>query len=233
MHTVFQPYPAGSFVDQLPATLRNALLRLAKPRKYRDGEQIHRRGDRDQALSVIESGSVRFSNIGRDGKRVTLITLGAGESFGEFTLFADTPRFFDMHATTPTTIQMIGRKRFEQFQHENPEFGTFIIRMLARRLLMALEALDDERRLPLVARLAKALLRRPRINEDDLNIAVTQKELADELTVSRVALATAMGKLRTLNLIETSYGHVSILNLNALRQWIEGQTDLATPGATG
>ena len=233
MHTVYQPFPAGSFVDQLPTDLCNALLNLAKPYTFREGEQIHRRGDRDQALSVIAAGSVRFSNIGRDGRRVTLITLGAGESFGEFTLFADTPRFFDMHATAPTTVQVIGRKRFERFQRANPELATFIIRMLARRLLMALEALDDERRLPLVARLAKALLRRPGITQDNLSIAVTQKEFADELTVSRVALATAMSKLRDLNLIETSYGRISILDLHALRQWIEEQTDLATPSTFG
>ena len=227
MTAIFQPYPSKSFLKVLPDNLRDALLAKAKLNRFSDGEQIHRRGDTEQALSVIASGRVRFSNVGKDGKRVSLITLGAGESFGEFTLFADTPRLFDMHAIGPTVVNAVERQRFEKLLEDEPEFSKFIIQLLARRLLFALEVLDDERRLPLVAKLAKTLLRRPRTSADNLNIAVTQKELANELSVSRVALGTAINKLKLLNLISTSYGQVTINDLAAFRSWVQEQSQLA------
>ena len=226
MTTIFEPYPSKSFFKVLPENLRNALLSKAKLHCYADGEQIHRRGDRDQALSVIESGRIRFSNVGKDGKRVSLITLGVGESFGEFTLFANSPRMFDMHARGETKVQVVERKPFETLLEAKPELAKFVINMLARRLLIALEVLDDERRLPLVTRLAKALLRRPRAGADEIEIVVTQKDLADELTVSRVALGTALGKLRALGLLETSYGRISITNLEALQKWVNEESHL-------
>ena len=226
MTAIFQPYPSKSFFKVLPENLRHALLSEAKLNRFTDGEQIHRRGDTEQALSVIESGRVRFSNVGKDGKRVSLITLGAGESFGEFTLFAESPRMFDMHARGETTIQVIERKPFEALLAAEPELAKFIINMLARRLLVALEVLDDERRLPLVTRLAKVLLRRPRADADEVEIIVTQKDLADELTVSRVALGTALSKLRKLGLLETSYGRIAITNLDAMKQWVDDQSHL-------
>jgi len=229
MTVIFQPYPSKSFLKVLPENLRDALLAKAKLHRYADGEQIHRRGDTGQALSVIASGRVRFSNIGKDGKRVSLITLGIGESFGEFTLFADSPRMFDMHARGETTVQVIERKPFENLLKAKPELASFIISMLARRLLTALEVLDDERRLPLITRLAKALLRRPRAEAEEVEITVTQKDLADELTVSRVALGTALGKLRKLGLLETSYGRIAITDLDAMKQWVDDQSHLHQP----
>ncbi|NCF73463.1 MAG: cyclic nucleotide-binding domain-containing protein [Gammaproteobacteria bacterium] len=222
-----QTYPSASFFSLLPERLQNLLIAASKRSQFEDGELIHPRGDKGQSLSIIESGHVRFSTLGRDGTRVSTITLGAGESFGEFTLFAGTPRLFDMHAIGPTVINAVVRQRFEKLLEDEPEFSKFIIQLLARRLLFALEILDDERRLPLVAKLAKTLLRRPRTSADNLNIAVTQKELANELSVSRVALGTAINKLKLLNLISTSYGQVTINDLAAFRSWVQEQSQLA------
>jgi Mn-dependent DtxR family transcriptional regulator len=69
---------------------------------------------------------------------------------------------------------------------------------------------------------------RPRAKEDEVEIVVTQKELADELAVSRVALGTAFGKLRQLGLLETSYGRITITNLEAIEHWVGEQSHLAT-----
>jgi len=228
MSAMLEPYPTGSFFGSLPLDLRNLLISFAKQSRHEDGEQIHQRGDRGQSLSIIQSGAVRFSNVGLDGRRVSTTTLGPGESFGEFTLFTDMPRLFDMHARGPTVLRIIKRDQFEKLLETESRLSGCVIGLLAQRLLLALEVLDDERRLPLAARLAKAILRRPRVNADDLVIAVTQKDLADELAVSRVALGSALKNLRGLNLLDTSYGHGRIVDMQKLEQWVADQSQLVS-----
>ena len=68
---------------------------------------------------------------------------------------------------------------------------------------------------------------RPRAQEDEVEIVVTQKELADELSVSRVALGTALGNLRQLELLETSYGRITITSLEAIEHLVGEQSHLA------
>ena len=102
--------------------------------EYQDGAVIHRRGDRGRALSVVRTGAVRMSNMGRDGREVTLTTLSPGESFGEFTVFADLPRQFDFTARGKTVIDTINHQRFEALLQSSPALSQHVIRHLAQRL---------------------------------------------------------------------------------------------------
>ena len=219
----------GFFRDLSPV-LRRSLLEIAVVRTYRDGAVIHRRGDRSRALSIVRSGAVRMSNIGRDGREVTLATLAPGESFGEFTVFADLPRQFDLTARGETVIESINHRRFQVLLRSSPALSQHVIRHLALRLHQALELLDDERRLPLPARLAKRLWQWSLLADEQGDIVATQQELADELAVSRVALSAAIHQLVAAGLISTGYGRICITDPEQLEAWVEKQSQLAPAG---
>ncbi len=216
------------FFDELPQTLRDSLLQVARRRQFADGRCIHRRGDRSRGLSLIHSGSVRLSTTGRDGREVVLAILRAGESYGEFPLFAGLPRQFDMHALGPTEIDVIDHRVFDQLLDSEPRLSRHVIRHLAQRLYQALELLDDERRLSLPARLGKALLRLPVAPAKTHLILATQQALADELAVSRVALSAALRQLQRLGYLQTGYRAITILDPVALAEWIDSEIQLPT-----
>ncbi len=220
---------AGFFRDLSPA-LQQSLLDIAIARTYRDGAVIHRRGDRGRALSVVRSGAVRASNVGRDGREVTLITLAPGESFGEFTVFADLPRQFDFTARGRTTVDTISYTRFDKLLRSSPALSQHVIRYLAQRLHQALELLDDERRLPLPVRLAKRLWQWSALAGSGGDVRATQQQLADELAVSRVALSTATKQLGAEGLVDTGYGRIHIRDLERLEAWVTQQSQLAPAG---
>lgn len=217
---------ASSFLGSMPENYRELIFSVSKKVRYSDGQLIHSRGDQKHSMCVILSGSVRFSNVGLDGKHVTLGTLTAGDTFGGFTVFTDAPRMFDMHARGETVLNVIERERLDELLLTEPGLSKYIIQMLAQRLLLVLEILDDERRLPLAVRLAKTLLRTPVAGADDAGIAATQKELAAELAVSRVSMAAALKKLREQGLVETSYGRIRIPSRGQLRRWVDEQSQL-------
>lgn len=202
----------------LPQRLRERLIGFANPVAYSDEEFIHARGDTEPSMSFVQSGGVRLSNVGLDGKRITTTTLSAGEAYGIFTLFNDRPRSHDAHAVGPTRVLVLKREPFRRLLDEEPDLRDFVIAHLSDRLIRALEALEDERRLPLVDRLAKLLARR--VKAIDGTIDVTQADLAQELGVSRNALGTSIAELQGLGLVATSYRRIQVPDQSALSAWI-------------
>ena len=125
-----------------------------------------------------------------------------------------------------TTIAVIPQRRFETLLSTERNLRKFIISFLAQRLLFALELLEDERRLPLAMKLAKLLIRLTEHPARKHTIAVTQKELAEELGVSRVAMGTALKKLKLNGHINVGYGQIKLVERDRLEQWIQDESQL-------
>ncbi len=136
----------ASLFAALPDRVRERLLLHGSPRTCADGMWLHRRGDTDRQLSIVIRGAVQLSNLGRDGRSVVIATLGPGDSFGEFPLFAGSPRFFDFRAVGDTELCVISATTLEQLMADDASIATSIITLLANRLQLALEMIDDERR---------------------------------------------------------------------------------------
>lgn len=219
----------ASLFAALPGDVRERLLLHGARQHYAPGQWLHRRGDTDRQLSIVIRGAVQLSNLGRDGRSVVIATLGPGDSFGEFPLFAGSPRFFDFQAIGDTDLCVVGAHELERLMAEDASIATSIINLLARRLQLALELIDDERRLTLPARTAKALMRQPRATDAPDTIQLTQHSLADELGVSRVALGKSLNRLRTLGLIETGYGCIRIPDDGAVISWLVEQSPIVAP----
>lgn len=226
MSEAIYDWQAGFFAA-LPVTLRQSVLAAAVARTFKDGDVINRRGDHDRALAVVRTGAVRLANIGRDGREITLVTLQPGESFGEFTVFAGLPRQFDATACGETVVDRIDRKSVDTLLLNSPILSQHVIKHLSQRLHEALVLLDDERRLPLVARLARRLLQWSAAGENKNLVVATQQEIADELAVSRVALSGAIRHLVADDLIETGYGRLHLKDRRRLESWVAAKSELS------
>jgi CRP-like cAMP-binding protein len=214
-------------LNALPDPIRKALEAAAVPIRYRDGALIQARGDATPGLSIVRSGAVRIGNIGADGNHLTTAVFGAGQTFGEMTLFGDLPRTFDARAFGPTTIDHVSQVRFERLLDEHPELGRFILRSLSLQLHAALEFVDDTRRLPLLVRTAKLLADMTRASSDKATLETTQSAVANTLGVTRVSVAHALAELEREGLLRRGYARIEIPNLRALRQWVDERSELA------
>ncbi|MGJ8670103.1 MAG: Crp/Fnr family transcriptional regulator [Oceanococcus sp.] len=218
----------ATLFQSLPQDLLQRLACLGTRQHFGDKQLIASRGDCDRELNIVESGAVKVSNVDVGGRKVETAVLEAGDSFGEFTLLAGSPRFYDFHAQGETIIRSISKAQFDDLMQSSTEFRDGIVAMLTQRLLNAVEIIEDMRRLPLPAQLAKFLLLRCTPQHDsEWRYTGTQTDLADALGVSRVALGHALKTLSNAGLLKTAYGYIEINQRDKLAQWVRQRSPLA------
>ncbi len=219
--------PRSSLFQTLPAPLWQRLSEFGSCQQYASRQLISSRGDRTQALCIVEQGAVRVSNMGLDGRRVETATLEPGDCFGEFTLFLGSPRFFDFHAEGDTRVRSIAKAQFDLLMADSAPLRNGVLEMLSRRLLTAVEIIEDMRRLPLPTQAAKLIhLQSETDASGQLHFPGSQTDMADLLGVSRVAVGKALAKLQDKGLIRTAYRRIDITDSQKLRQWLQKRTQL-------
>lgn len=218
---------AFTLFQSLPAEVMADLARVGSVQRYADKQLIAQRGECERQLNVVDQGRVRVSNVDVEGRRTETAVLEAGDSFGEFTLLAGMPRFFDFHALGDTQIRTISKAQFDTLMQGSGVFRDGILTMLTHRLLTAVGIIEDIRRLPLSAQLAKFLLHCCEQQADGRWLyRGTQTDLADALGVSRVSIGQALKTLGQAELITTGYGYVHIINKPELHRWVMRRSTL-------
>jgi CRP-like cAMP-binding protein len=211
----------------LPEDIIDICENYAVRRLYSDGEQIQARGDRKPGLSIIRSGAVKVGNYGRDGQYFLTRILTVGETFGEFTLFADLPRTHNAEACGDTAIDEIAKPAFQTLVRERPEIKDYLLISLAENLHTALEILDDIRRQPIIVRVAKLLLSYLGNAKNSLNIPLTQTVIAESLGVTRLSVHNSLKSLEAQGMLIRKYGRININDLSVLKAWIADHEELA------
>ena len=117
--------------------------------KFQASKLIFSEGDQgDEAYRVVE-GAVEIS-VQRDGQKLVLAILEAGEAFGEMAMIENRPRSASARTLQPTMIEVIAREDFQLMLKEGGEqivpYLTMIfdrLRVTNDRLLMALSKLNE------------------------------------------------------------------------------------------
>ena len=105
------------------------LSRLSTAVDVEPGRVLVREGEPGAELLVIVEGEAR---VEREGK--TLATRGPGEFFGEIALLLDRPRTASAIAQTAMMIEVIERRAFKDFLHDNPKLYEPLLKATVSRL---------------------------------------------------------------------------------------------------
>ncbi len=106
------------------------VMKMAGRRVFEAGTPIVQRGkEAHAAFFLILSGRVE---VRREGQ--LLSELGAGQFFGEMSLFDNQPRSADVIPTADTECLVIARWNLEQVIKRNPEIAMQMLGELSRRL---------------------------------------------------------------------------------------------------
>jgi CRP/FNR family transcriptional regulator, cyclic AMP receptor protein len=138
-------FPAHQLVKRLgkvsilgalaPRQLR-ALAKSLQVVAVEAGETVVKRGDQGDGLYLILEGSTEV----RRGSRV-LAHLGAGQFFGELSLFDDEPRDADVVAARASKLAILPKWEFWGFAAGEPEVLLRILKEMSRRLRASNQAL--------------------------------------------------------------------------------------------
>ncbi|MDF1846034.1 MAG: Crp/Fnr family transcriptional regulator [Parvibaculaceae bacterium] len=217
-------YGLPGLQETLPTTLREALYDAAVSLNYSDGQLIQARGDTDPSLTIVKSGAARLGQIGIDGSYAGMAVMGPDQFFGEFTIFGGLPREFDAFAVGPTVIAKISKTRFDRLLDKHKGIRSYFLAFLAQRLHAALTFVDDLRRLPLNAQVAKTINMMHQADGKSPTVKVTHEELSEILGVTRVSINKALRQLEKSGLIERAYGRIEIPSPAKLDHWVQSQS---------
>jgi len=194
------------FASSQPVHLSEIVQKLTT-RNYRRGEVIFHQDDPGSALHIIKKGQVKINTMSTEGEEAILAILTDGDFFGELSLLDDKPRSANAVAMEITQTLALQRQEFMDILGRHPEMVSDILASLADRLRNTDHLLEDALFLDLPARLAKRLLdlaEKHGIRTEkglEIDLRLTQQELAAALGVSRVALNKQLGLLQDRGLV--------------------------------
>ncbi len=103
--------------------------------KFRADEMVFRKGDVSDKLYYIAEGKIGIEEYGAE--------LETGSLFGEIGIFSDDKiRTASARCLTHCKLLSLTEKQVRELYFQNPKFGYFVIRLMARRLIRNVRELE-------------------------------------------------------------------------------------------
>ena len=205
--------------DYLSETVKGELRRRSQRRRFEDGQALHMRGDSEARLCIVAAGMVRFGRFQHDGSFKLLATLGPGAHYGDVALQRQAFTQ-NVHALGRTEIDVIDAVSLETLLSSQPELAIALWHCNTARLNAVLELYDDARTLNVTARLAKVIYVHTGRGKLANGVACLQRDLAELLGVSQVAVGKAMRELEGAGLVQSGYRQILVPNKGKLKSWL-------------
>ncbi len=127
-------------VRSLPPEEMEDVLVCVQPLSMAAGRTIFQKGDRADALYLLEQGQVNImSGENETDAREILAELGPGDSFGEMALLTGEPRTATAFAVKDSTLLKIDKEHFEELIERSPNLRRAVEELNSERLISNVE----------------------------------------------------------------------------------------------
>jgi CRP-like cAMP-binding protein len=227
------------YVASLPPAEARQLVARLRECHYRVGDPIFRKGDRCEGLFIVLSGRVRTSITSVDGREQVLKVFGPGRTFADIPVFDDEPLPADAVAVADSTVAILSQTDLLDLLRRHPDVSLDVIRLFASRLRAYKLVVEDLSLRDVVGRVARLLRDRARgqatLVEDSASASLryTQNEIAAMVGSVREVVQRALKALEHAGVIQMARGRIRILDVEALRVWIDSGRVVGGSSVTG
>jgi CRP/FNR family cyclic AMP-dependent transcriptional regulator len=120
--------------ERLSGAELETLAALTQRKQYSAETAVFFQDDPSDSLYVVLSGSAKVFRTSEDGRDRILMILRAGDAFGELAMIEGLPRSASVQTLEPTEMLSLGRKEFEGFAREHPEFLWKLLQSMCERV---------------------------------------------------------------------------------------------------
>jgi CRP/FNR family cyclic AMP-dependent transcriptional regulator len=200
-----------------------AVSRCLRRRVFGRGVFIFHKDSPGQALYMIESGQVRLFVISDAGQQISTNLLGPGEVFGEMAALDGRPRASGAVTLEPTVTLTWQREDLLRSLEASPCLARSLMEVLTTRLRYATRSIEHLAFLDVNSRVAARLLDladRSGLQGEgiEIELALTQGELATWVAASRESVNKVLAALRARGLIALEGSRITILDRRRLEQ---------------
>ena len=169
-------------------------------------EPIFRQGEPCDALFYLRVGAAKVHVLSKSGREAVIMILGPGDFFGESAMLHDAPRICSVTTITPCTVERIESAEAWRRLREEPSFAEVFMDFAVNRNRRYLVDLSGHHFYSTEKRLARALLRLPKVNLGDGRgnrlPPISQETLAEMIGTNRSRVNYFMNKFRRLGMID-------------------------------
>ena len=207
-------------LDGLGDTEVQALLSIARRRKFARGEVVFHEHDPADTLHLVDKGRFAVRVSTPLGDTAILSILGPGDMFGELSLLgdADARRSATVAALEAGETRSVHRLDFERLRSTHPETVAVLIsilsgqvRRLSRHLLEALYVPADKRVLRRLLELGALYA-----DGDATVVPLTQEDLAGLAGTSRATVNRVLREEEARGTVKLGRGRTTVLDAEAL-----------------
>lgn len=196
---------------KLSETELATLVERTHLRTFKRGETLFRKDDPGNHLYVVLDGAVKIALPGEFGQEALVAIMRTGDFFGELALFDGSPRSASATALDDTRAALLARDDFLTFLETHPGAVRVVLDALAKTIRRLSDRVEDLIFLDVPSRVAKYLLDLAQADGDqDLELTLTQDELAAFIGASRVSVNRVLGDLERREIIGIRRRHVVI-----------------------
>jgi len=210
--------PKTGFLAHASQDLLRLLNSVATEVELKEGEVLFEQGDTGDALYAIMSGTLEFSIISREGRKLSLDVMRPGALFGEIALFDPGTRTASVTALESSRVRGVKNADVLAAIREAPGLGIDMIQLAGERMRWMSSQLNEHVFLPMPARLARKILYLTVDGSEQLSLlTLSQAELAEFVGATREAVSKTLSLWRKAGVIDASRGGVKVIDRNALQ----------------
>ena len=200
----------------LPRSVRDKLLKVARIRRFKAGDQVFGPANIPDNLFFLYEGRLRVSQSSDTGREIVLYRVDAGESCVLTTacMLAEEAYNAEGIAETDLIAVVLPKPAFDRLVAEEEAFRKFVFAAYSRRLIDLLRVVDDVAFGQMDVRLGQRLLEMAGNNKE---IAATHQHLASELGTAREVVSRLLQDFQKRGFIALSRGRITVTDKAALR----------------
>jgi CRP/FNR family transcriptional regulator, cyclic AMP receptor protein len=189
---------------------------LCRNRNYRRGELVFEEGTAGIKLYGVIAGRLLITASSPKGSQLNLNVLGPGEIVGEIAFLDGGLRTATGRAAEQSTCFEIDRAAFFGLLHRSPELGAHLLQLVCRRVRWMTKLVADSAFLSVSERLATRLRDLAEAygkNKTDMEVKISQAELAQFLGISRQVVNGYLRAWQKAGRVELGRGSIRIRNI--------------------
>jgi CRP/FNR family transcriptional regulator len=213
----------------LPAPELRHLASRCVPQLLRPGQLLFEEGAPCRGLFIIADGAIEVRQVSLRGREQVFHGEGPGATLGEAPLFDRGPYIASAVAIAPTRVLFLPRPDVLDLCRRRPTVALAILEGMAQRVRRFAGIVSDLAFRPIPERLARyigdAVASRPVTAGTELDLKLTQAQLAARLGTVRELVARALSQLEESGVIRRRRGRIVIRDPTRLAALARGGPD--------
>jgi CRP-like cAMP-binding protein len=213
----------GTFLALLTPDERVAVSELGAQRKYPRGAVLMYEREPGEDVMFLQSGRAKVTRVEAGGHEVLLSIRDPGDILGELAFIDGGTRLASVAALEPVRVLVVRSTVFRRHLETVPRVATVLLEVITQRMRDTTIKQAQFFGSDTVGRLATRIVElaerygTSRDGAIEIDLALSQEELASWTAASRAGVAKALQTMRELGWIETHRRRLVVHQLEALR----------------